>query len=213
MAGSNFKHLKSQRHFWVGGLPGGDTGLKRVFQIQFLKKHGLRPHHYLLDVGCGTLRGGIPIIKYLDRDRYYGIEARDFVLKEGRLELKESKLEHKNPTLSVSDKFQVPGDQQFDFIWAFSVLMHLTNEKLRRCFASLGSRLHSKGVFYANTTETGRDKTWQGYPIKGHSLERCINIGEQFNLKVKSIGTLEKLGHVSGHELQDNQLMLKITRK
>ena len=39
---------------------------KRDFQIAFLREHGLLPAHVLVDLGCGTLRGGIPIIAYLD---------------------------------------------------------------------------------------------------------------------------------------------------
>ncbi len=79
------KKASTERHSHVGAPEGWE--LKRRFQIDFLKKQGLKPEHYLLDIGCGTLRGGIPIIDYLDKGHYYGIEVRDFVLDEGRKEL------------------------------------------------------------------------------------------------------------------------------
>lgn len=43
-------------------------------QIDFLKSEGLLPAHRLLDIGCGTLRGGRHFIGYLDAGRYTGTE-------------------------------------------------------------------------------------------------------------------------------------------
>ena len=53
---------------------------------------GLAPEHYLLDIGCGTLRGGIPLIAYLLNGHYFGIEMRADILDEGRTELAEAGL-------------------------------------------------------------------------------------------------------------------------
>ena len=87
-----------RRHTMVG--PATLWKMKRAFQIQFLKDRNLEPSHYLLDIGCGTLRGGIPIIEYLEGGHYYGIEFRQEVLDEGRKELAEAGLDAKKPTLS-----------------------------------------------------------------------------------------------------------------
>ena len=70
-----------RRHSLVG--PPKLWKLKRDFQINFLKNAGLEPQHYLLDIGCGTLRGGIPLIDYLNVGNYTGIERRRKVLEEG----------------------------------------------------------------------------------------------------------------------------------
>src|SRR5215470_4161956 len=70
--------------------------MKRDFQIQFLKTMALQPQHYLLDLGCGTLRGGIPLIGYLDEGHYTGVEVREATLKEARKELRDADLEKKN---------------------------------------------------------------------------------------------------------------------
>ena len=63
---------------------------QRRFQFDFLTSHGLAPEHRLLDIGCGTLRVGIPLIEYLDTGHYAGVEARAPVLKEGRRALAEA---------------------------------------------------------------------------------------------------------------------------
>ena len=90
-----------RRHAKVGPLH--LWKMKREFQIRFLKEVGLQPEHYLLDIGCGTLRGGLPIIEYLEKRHYYGIELRAYVLAEGRKELREANLEDKEPALIVSE--------------------------------------------------------------------------------------------------------------
>jgi cyclopropane fatty-acyl-phospholipid synthase-like methyltransferase len=86
---------KSVRHALVG--PGDLWESKRRFQIEFLLKQGLLPHHRLLDFGCGTLRGGIPLIEYLNDGNYVGLDVRLETLKEACLELEESGLASKNP--------------------------------------------------------------------------------------------------------------------
>ena len=49
-------------------------------QFDFLKKMGLRSEHYFLDVGCGSLRGGIHFINYLEPSRYFGIDKNNELL-------------------------------------------------------------------------------------------------------------------------------------
>ena len=61
---------KKRRHGMVG--PPYLWKMKREFQIKFLTDMDLKPDHYLLDLGCGTLRGGIPIIEYLEIGHYFG---------------------------------------------------------------------------------------------------------------------------------------------
>jgi SAM-dependent methyltransferase len=55
-----------------------------AFQIAFLKEMGLRPHHRVLDIGCGPLRGGFPLIEYLQARGYTGVDIRETAIAEGR---------------------------------------------------------------------------------------------------------------------------------
>jgi len=43
-------------------------------QFNFLVKNGLEPKHFLLDIGCGSLRGGIHFIRFLEECHYFGID-------------------------------------------------------------------------------------------------------------------------------------------
>jgi hypothetical protein len=35
-------------------------------QFNFLISHGLKPYHHLWDIACGSLRAGVPLIRYLE---------------------------------------------------------------------------------------------------------------------------------------------------
>ena len=128
-ARSLFYSRARKRHALVGA--GYLWEFKREFQIRFLKEAGLSPGDHLMDVGCGTLRGEIPTIAFLDEGRYYGIEVRDFVLKEAERELRDNALEHKRPKLIHTDKLgEIELGALFNVIWCFSVLIHMENDVL-----------------------------------------------------------------------------------
>ena len=188
--------------------------MKRDFQIQFLKAMNLMPEHYLLDIGCGTLRGGIPLITYLQEGHYFGVEPRMKVLNEGRNELRKEDQEGKNPTLLLSpDISQLVIDQRFDYIWAFSVLIHMSDEILNDTLGFASKHLSKEGVFYANVKIGEHDElgNWQGFPVVVRSFEFYNHACAKNGLVVSDLGTLKDHGHVSNVESQDNQRMLRIT--
>lgn len=204
---------KERRHALVGQAKLWE--LKRDFQIQFLKDMGLMPKHYLCDIGCGTLRGGLPIIKYLDDGRYFGIEVREKVLEEGRKELEEAGLEGNNPTLLLcSDMSQLTIDRKFDYIWGFSVLFHMQDKILNHTLQFVSRHLSENGVLYTNVNIGEREKdNWQGFPVVARPLDFYRKVCAMNGLVVTDIGSLKELGHLANIESQDNQRMLKITKK
>lgn len=199
-----------KRHFWAG--PPRLWKIKRDFQIQFLKQAGLEPQHYLLDIGCGTLRGGIRIIEYLEKGHYFGIESRRKVLEEGRKELRDAHLEDKEPILITAKDIQsVSLEKEFDFIWAFSVLIHMTDAILNDCLSFVKKNLKENGRFYANVNISDQpDKNWQGFPVVHRSLEFYKDACSRNSLQLSDMGSLKDWGHLSGEKAQDVQRMLKI---
>jgi SAM-dependent methyltransferase len=173
--------------------PGKTWKSKREFQIQFLKQVGLKPEHYLLDLGCGTLRGGIPIIEYLEKGHYFGVEVDQEVLDEGRLELQEAKLVDKEPTLILeTDVSSLNLNQEFDYIWAFAVLPHVEDKTLHGIMSFIRRHLKDDGCFYGTVRygsqpDTVMDQftTGQGILRIYRSLQFYQEVGSQHGLRVE----------------------------
>jgi cyclopropane fatty-acyl-phospholipid synthase-like methyltransferase len=188
--------------------------MKRRFQFDFLKARGLRSDQRLMDIGCGTLRGGIPLIDYLDAGHYVGIEARANVLDEARRELAESGLGHKRPVLiHAADLSEVRLETPIDVAWAFSVLIHMTDEIAEKCLDLVGRCLTADGEFFANVQLGERsDRRWLEFPLVTRPHEFYAALGARHGLEVDDLGTLSSLGHRSGSQAQDAQRMLRFSR-
>lgn len=199
---------KLKRHALVG--PAHLWQSKRDSQIRFLRSVGLKPHHYLLDLGCGTLRGGIPLIAYLEEAHYFGFDVRENVIHEARKELRECNLGQKSPTLCFHDSvLKFRPDQKFQYAWAYSVLIHLVDEVLDDVMETLSSLLATDGRFYANvllgpsnkaeelTDLVQRNKgtgSCREFPLVIRPIEFYKETALQHGLALENLGTTDTLG-------------------
>jgi SAM-dependent methyltransferase len=118
--------------------------------VAFLREQGLQPHHDFLDFGCGYGRMTIPLLRYLEPQRYVGVDlsaerirlARDFVTLES--------LDVAQPAFYVAtrdNQFSYLAGRKFDVIWARAVLGHMPVKEIRECLLGLRDLLKSGGVF------------------------------------------------------------------
>ena len=197
------------RHVLVG--PAHLWRMKREFQIDFVRGRGLLPHHRFLDLGCGTLRGGIPVIAYLDPGHYHGIDVRPEALDEAHKELAEARLEHKRPVLLLGGDLDATDlGVRFDVVWAFSVLFHMDDAILAAALRFVRRHLADGGVFYANVNPAARPPgQWREFPVMSHEIAFYEEQAALAGLSVRDLGPLRDLGHVSGVDEQDAQHMLE----
>lgn len=138
---------------------------------------GLREHHTLLDIGCGSLCGGRLFIPYLLAGRYYGIEPQAWLVEDGiHFEVSEELRRLKQPSFRYQDDFSLTGfDVLFDFMLAQSVLTHVSQTQLDHCLSEAKLALQPEGMFaasfFANGDEIyiGQDWVYPGfasYPFK-----------------------------------------------
>ncbi len=143
---SEFDISQNKHRHFIGGK-WSEIG---QLQYDFLLQQGLQPHHQLLDIGCGCLRGGLHFINYLEVNRYYGLDVNASLIKAAWHEVKLANLEPKNPHLIVSDKFEIDRfQQQFDFMLSVSVFTHLPMNIIIRCLSEVQKNLTPQGKYYS----------------------------------------------------------------
>ncbi len=75
--GLGLKPGDPQYRAYVG--PPEDYDLIAAMTFNLLTTLGLRQHHSLLDIGCGSLRIGRLVIPYLNRGKYFGVEPNEWL--------------------------------------------------------------------------------------------------------------------------------------
>ena len=203
------------RHALVG--PPDLWEMKRQFQIDFLRGAGLQPQHRLLDLGCGTLRGGIPLIAHLDPGNYAGVEVRRDVLDEGRRELADAGLAGKSPQLVHCERLaELDLGRRFDVVWAVAVLIHMEDGILDEAVAAVARHLEDEGIFYATAHfGTEPDGSWQGFPLVRREAAFYTDVFGRAGLSMADMGPLTSFGHQHPRltaEVQACQRMLRATK-
>lgn len=119
-------------------------------QFEYLVEQGLQPDHHFLDVGCGSLRGGIHFARYLEPGHYCGLDIQQQLLDAGREELDAAGIDPASASLIQDDAFRFGRfEQQFDFALAQSVFTHIPLNTIMRCLAEIEPVLKPGGRFYA----------------------------------------------------------------
>lgn len=113
-------------HDQIGGIP----ELLGPWQLKLLRLCGLQSTSRLLDLGCGTLRGGLHFIRFLNPNCYFGADPNEAFLRTGSELVREARLADKKP--SFGDLVWVDGlpAAHFDFILTQSVLNHLSMDAI-----------------------------------------------------------------------------------
>jgi SAM-dependent methyltransferase len=153
----NRKRILEQGH---RNVVGGMWDLIGPMQRDFLVAHGLKPDQTVLDIGCGSLRGGLPITTYLNPGGYYGIDVSQALIEAGYSgEILASGLEARLPRhhLHVTDDFEIPFNRTFDFALSVSLFTHLTLDYLTRCLVRLAPHMDEGGQFFATVFEGDPD--------------------------------------------------------
>jgi SAM-dependent methyltransferase len=143
---------------WHRRAVGGLWDTLGPHQFEFLVHHGLRPEHSLLDVGCGSLRAGIHLARYLEPGHYAGIDIDADLLRAGRAELRREGLEDRSVTLMQMDDFDFRRlGRTFEFALAHSVFTHLPLNKIFQCIIRVEDALELGGRFFATYHENPGD--------------------------------------------------------
>ena len=153
--------------------PPEDYDLIAAMTFNLLTTLGLRQHHSLLDVGCGSLRIGRLLIPYLNCGKYSGVEPNKWLVEEGiKRELGEALLEIKCPTFFFSDSPEVITEAkiQFDFAVAQSIFSHCGLDLIKNWLSAISRSLAEDGALIATFLPGEEDSQ-----IRGWVYPECVN--------------------------------------
>jgi SAM-dependent methyltransferase len=139
-----------QYRAYVG--PPEDYDLVAAMAFNLLTTLGLRQHHSLLDIGCGSLRIGRLLIPYLNQGKYFGIEPNEWLVAEGiRRELGETLVDIKRPTFIFSDSPDAISEAKLDFNFALaqSIFSHCGLDLIKGWLSAISRSLAQDGALVA----------------------------------------------------------------
>ena len=169
--GAGLKPGDAHYRAYVG--PPEDYDLIAAMTFNLLTTLGLRQHHSLLDVGCGSLRIGRLLIPYLNRGKYFGVEPNEWLVKEGiERELGEALLQIKHPTFFFSDSPETIAQAKvsFDFALAQSIFSHCGLDLMQNWLSAISRSLAEDGALVATFLPGEQDS-----PTRGWVYPECVN--------------------------------------
>ncbi len=188
---------------------GGDGEMWEVIgrlQFDFLVSAGLKPSHVLLDVGCGSLRGGVHFIRYLEPGHYLGLERVAALVKSG-IE-KEAGLDlcrAKTPEFVISSGFEFDRfSRRPDFALAQSVFSHLTPVDIQLCLERLRAFVPPGAKFFAtyHSADSPCREPWRSHPGRNfrYTKEELMVLGRAAGWNARSLG---QWGHPRGQLMME----------
>lgn len=139
---------------WVG--PPNYYDLVGVTQFNLLTLFGMRETSTLLDIGCGSLRGGRFSITYLRPGHYFGLDPEDWSVQEGlQAHFGEEMARRKKPTFVYDSDYQFTKfDRKFDFLMAHSIFTHAPESQIKQCLKEAAKVMVPDSIFLATFFES-----------------------------------------------------------
>lgn len=189
------------------GYVGGMWEAIGKVQFDFMLSQGLREDDVLLDIACGSLRGGRHFIEYLAPEHYLGLDQHAWLIESGlRMELPKQTRAAKRPEFVVSDGFEFHlFSKRPTIALANSLLSHLVTDDIRLCLSNLRSVMEPEARFYASYIRTGT--IWDDYenPAKSdaqqafqYEPEAILAIGRETGWRGRDLG---EWGHPRGQQM------------
>jgi len=163
--------------------PPRDYDLISAMVFNLLTCLGLRQHHKVLDIGCGSLRCGRLLIPYLNKGNYFGVEPNKWLVDDGvKNEIGQDMVSIKQPSFSYANTL---GDYvtklDLDYVFAQSIFSHCGKDIIEGWFGEVSKHICEKGMFLITFWAGNRDFKHLGWVYPGcvryklESMEQMAN--------------------------------------
>jgi len=157
----------SNHRAYIG--PPEDYDLFSAMVFNLLTTIGLRQHHRILDIGCGSLRIGRLLMPYVNTGHYYGIEPNKWLVDEGiKNEIGNDLVQIKKPTFSFKatmEEFKEP--LNLDYAVAQSIFSHCGMDLLQAWLSQVSYHLKDDGALVATFLVDDIDYDGNGWIYPG----------------------------------------------
>lgn len=175
------------RHYRAFVGPTGKFDLVSAMQFNLLTSLGLREHHCLLDIGCGSLRAARLFIPYLLPGRYFGVEPERWLVEEGiRHELGRDLFRIKRPSFLYDESFRFGAfGRTFDFLLAQSVFSHAATAQIAACLREARRVMQPSSIFAATFVSGDCDYAGDEWVYPGvvtYRLDRIVELAADAGL-------------------------------
>ncbi len=149
--------------------PPKDYDLVSAMVFNLLTCVGLRQHHKLLDIGCGSLRVGRLLIPYLNKGNYFGVEPNRWLVQDGiDNEMGTDLVRIKDPSFIFDDSLKsVENPLEIDFAFAQSTFSHCGKDLLTDWLKQMSFHLKNDGALLATFLVDEKDYEQNGWVYPG----------------------------------------------
>jgi hypothetical protein len=201
------KLTRGMPHMTLGGnLHEGEFSSSGEAFFGRLLECGLRPGDTCVDYGCGTLRIGLHVIKFLQPGAYWGFDVDDFLLKEGRKLIGEELWAEKRPNLRVISPASVAEAAacNAEILFSLAVLFHVHPQELPEYIGNVmsligrGGQAVIGGPWSDEETVQFSGQSWaHAMPVITelvHDGEGRVEIVNETELQLEAFGRAAKTG-------------------
>ncbi len=123
--------------------------------FDFLRRQGLQPSHYVLDVGCGSLAAAVHLLPFMEQSHYWGFDRSVELFVAGvQVELPRAGVRPERGHFVLNDDFnlsEIP--HTFDLAVSSLFLRRLSLNSIARGFAAVTRKLSPGGRFFVSWTD------------------------------------------------------------
>ena len=167
-------------------------------QFELLKREGCKPYSKVLEIGCGCLHLGIPLLQYLDARNYVGIDPNEWLRNSAMKDHTVANLiEDKDARFLTADDFDASSlGTAFNLVFAHSVMSHFAHWQLEVFLRNTSKVLAPGGkIITSMALAEGNAYGNPGTPNKQDSMdEKWVYPGSSFFTMATVEKTAAKLG-------------------